>query len=223
MLPVSVFLLGWTYPSKRSHRCSVEPQWHGDLDTYGSFCITPPIEQIATILVELYESNRRWDSRTKSDSQAPRNLDVRELHWFPIWPETLNFSQMTKDPFVVRECTLLVLRPEMFLPDNRPLPINTERALRDPGGPPLALSKDSSWIPYHSTSTLPYLMDPHNKPFEEFDFKSRRPPQDSLSVFSLLVNANSKLQAVRGESCAPILEFYASTIERVVDEIFHIR
>ena len=48
------------------------------------FCITPPIGQISTILVELNESNLRWDSRAKSDPQAPRNLDVRELHWFPI-------------------------------------------------------------------------------------------------------------------------------------------
>ena len=111
----------------------------------------------------------------------------------------------------------------MFLPDNRPLPINAKRTLRDPGGLPLAPSGDSSWIPYNSTSTLPFLMDPHNKPFEAFDSKTRRHPQDSLSIFSLLVNANSKLQAVRGESCDSILEHYASITERVVEEIFHVR
>ena len=48
---------------------------------------------------------------------APRNL---------MSPEITNFEE----PFVVDKCVLLVLRPELFLPEGRPILINTNRKLR---------------------------------------------------------------------------------------------
>jgi len=56
----------------------VEAQWHGDLDTRGSFCITVPLKQILEIVKKLDISNLAWEGRAKSDSNATRNLVVRE-------------------------------------------------------------------------------------------------------------------------------------------------
>jgi len=61
----------------------VEAQWHGDLDTYGSFCIVIPMGQIMDIMRVLVDSNCRWDRRAKSDPWAMRDLDVHGLYWFP--------------------------------------------------------------------------------------------------------------------------------------------
>ena len=128
----------------------------------------------------------------------------------PKRPEPLYFFQITKDPFVVRKCTLLVLRPDIFLPDNRPLLINTARTLRDPGGPYPSKSQRSSWIPYYSESHLSYLVDSSNRSSYDFDFKSLRQPQDSLSIFALLVNTNSKLQNITQTSQSAILYTFRS-------------
>ena len=57
----------------------METHLHGDLDTYGSFCITLPISQIIQIISALNTSNQDWDARAQSDFRALRNLDVRQL------------------------------------------------------------------------------------------------------------------------------------------------
>ena len=61
----------------------METQWHGDFDTYGSFCITIPLPQTAEIFTKLFASNEDWDIRAKSDPQALRNLDVRQAIFVP--------------------------------------------------------------------------------------------------------------------------------------------
>jgi len=77
VLPVSDFLLGKHIQTGRSHKHLVEAQWNGDLDKYGSFCITVPLYQLIDILFHITKSNGEWDSRAGSDPQAPRGLDVR--------------------------------------------------------------------------------------------------------------------------------------------------
>ena len=54
----------------------MEAQWHGDLDTYGSFCITIPQRQIYQVTMALEISNQEWDDRAKSDPKALRNINV---------------------------------------------------------------------------------------------------------------------------------------------------
>jgi hypothetical protein len=127
-----------------------------------------------------------------------------------------------KDPFVVRRCTLLVLRPDIFLPDNRALLINTNRAVRKPGEAQPSELERSSWISHHCESE-PFLVDSSGLAFWDFDFKSLRQPPDFPSVFALLVNANSKLQNIITQ--APqniILESFARCVGEAVEAIFHV-
>ena len=77
VLPVSASRL-CQIQSEQAHT-QVETQLHGDLDTYGSFCITVPMGQLFQIIAELDASNQDWDARAQSDLQALRNLDVRQL------------------------------------------------------------------------------------------------------------------------------------------------
>ena len=49
-----------------------------DLDTYGTFCITVPLQQVVAIIEELRKSNRDWERRANSDPQASRDLNVRQ-------------------------------------------------------------------------------------------------------------------------------------------------
>lgn len=62
---------------KCSRKHPVEAQLHGDLNTYGSFCITVPLRQIIDIQETLVETNREWDRRAAEDPQSSRGLDVR--------------------------------------------------------------------------------------------------------------------------------------------------
>lgn len=126
-----------------------------------------------------------------------------------------------EDPFVFREYDLLVLRPGLFLPENRPLPINTNRALRHPGKPCPVQSNRTSWVPFYSGDT-PFLTDSSGNELSDFAFKSLRCLEDSPSVFSLLVNANSKLQSARQKSDNGVIESYAGVVEATVDAIFHV-
>ncbi|KAF9647201.1 hypothetical protein BDM02DRAFT_2747636 [Thelephora ganbajun] len=169
-----------------SNCAAIEAQWHGDLDTYGSFCITVPLMQICAIVTKLNASNRDWERRAALNPQASRNLNI------------------TEDPFVVKKCVLVVLRPDLFLPETRPLWINTRRVLRVPAGPSLPESDGSSWTEYYPQHGRPYLIDSSNQEFTEFDYHSNRRPGQDLSVFSLLVNANSKLQAAKRRAKDPI-------------------
>lgn len=128
---------------------------------------------------------------------------------------------MTEDPFVVRKCVLLVLRPENFLPDNRPVPINTHRALRAPQKV-ITRSEEFTWVSYRSSHSTVHLIDASGNPLPEFQFKSRRDPKDLPSAFSLLVNANSKLQNVKQSSCLPDLAYYILIVENAIREIFYV-
>lgn len=128
------------------------------------------------------------------------------------------------DPFVVQKLTLLVLRPDIFLPDNQPLSIlnAVHRTFRNPGGdkPPKALR--SSWTSFYSEPNGIWLLDSSNQWFSEFDFTSRRQSQDSISAFAMLVNANSKLQNIMRTPQYPELEGYAYAVKNAVDAIFHV-
>jgi len=65
-------------------------------------------------------------------------------------------------------------------------------------------------------------MDSSGHSFYEFNFQSLRRPEDSLSVFSLLVNANSKLQNIKTGLDGPVLSIYIRVVADAVDLIFHV-
>ena len=79
VLLVSAFRL-CQIQSDQAHT-QVEAQLHGDLDTYGSFCITVPMSQVFHIIEALSASNGDWDARAQLDPRALRNLDVRQLRF----------------------------------------------------------------------------------------------------------------------------------------------
>ena len=126
-----------------------------------------------------------------------------------------------EDPFVVRQCVLLVLRPDIFLPYNRPVSINMDRALRAPRAV-VTQTNDSRWVPYRSSSDTAHLVDASGRPLPEFEFATLRNLKDLPSVFSLLVNANSKLQSIKSPSCLPDLASYTLIVENAIREIFHV-
>ena len=201
----------------------VEAQLHGDLDTHGTFCITVPLNQILEMNSTLSRCNLEWEGRAKSNPNASRNLVVREAGGSLHGPKT-HSSQITEAPFVVEKCVLLILRPDLFLPEGRPLLINNHRVLREPGGPPLSDSDAPSWTQYTPQSDSPYLVDASGQEFKEFDFVSERSQEGQrLSIFSLLVNANAKLQAAkRRKGYPPGIANYIVNIEAVVEQIFFV-
>jgi len=137
-------------------------------------------------------------------------------------PRNLMSPQITKVPFVVDKCVLLVLRPELFLPEGRPILINTNRKLRVPGGAVLSATDSPSWTQYLSPQG-PYLIDTFDQEFKEFDFVSMRRQDQKLSVFSLLVNANSKLQAAKKRNNRPVgIDLYISLVAQAIEAIFFV-
>ena len=129
---------------------------------------------------------------------------------------------MTRDPYIFKKFSLLVLRPGLFLPDNRPLMINNVRALRNPGGLKPDQSQKNSWIPLYSGSQPAFLVNSSGASVYEFDFNSLRLPHESPSVFALLVNANSKLQSAIGSNPHPIVQPLAQIVAQAVALIFHV-
>ena len=127
-----------------------------------------------------------------------------------------------RDPYIFTKFSLLVLRPGLFLPDNRPLMINTVRALRNPGGLKPNQSKRSSWIPLYSQPQLAFPMTSSGNSVYDFDFESKRQQQESPSVFAVLVNANSKLQNAAGSVSNPALAHFVRAVAEAVAAIFHV-
>jgi len=132
------------------------------------------------------------------------------------------FYQITQDPFVVQDCVLLVLLLDLVLPGNHPLPINTNCVLWIPGGPSLAQLGGPLWNTYYSTDTTPFLVDLSDNPYPQFKFQSLHRQTNLPSVFSLLVNANSKLQNIKDHTNTPTLLSYIMTTEATVKAIFHV-
>ena len=142
-------------------------------------------------------------------------LECTSNCWFSTRHATLRFSQIKKEPFVVKECVLLVLRPDLFLPENRPLSINTNRLLRGPKG--------TSWTQYRLQDGSSYLINSSDEEFTKFDYVSERDQDQALSIFSLLVNANSKLQAAKKRgNYPPDTRVYITYVEEVIETIFFV-
>ena len=130
---------------------------------------------------------------------------------------------MTKDPFVVRECVLLVLRLDPSPHHNQSFSINTRRVLKDPDGSSLAGSGSPLWTSYSPQTRHPYLVDSSGQEFTEFDYVSMRDQDQELSIFSLLVHAHSKLQdAKRRADYLPGVKTYISFVKEAIAAIFFV-
>ena len=130
---------------------------------------------------------------------------------------------MTKDPFVVRKCVLLVLGPDPSPRHNQSLLINTRRVLKDPDGSSLTGLGDPEPTLYHIDNSYHYLIDPSGEGFTSFDYVSRRNEGQELSIFSLLVNANSKLQdAKQRADYPPDVDIYIDLVKLAIASIFFV-
>ncbi|KAJ6541764.1 hypothetical protein B0H19DRAFT_1174572 [Mycena capillaripes] len=183
---------------------ALDVHWHRHLDKRGSFCIVVHLEQINAISNYLFRSNQEWGKRARKDPKAPRNLDT------------------SVDPFVVKDCVILVLRPAQFLPDNKRIHINTERKLRAPGADRPSVSAVASWVVHHLEPGSPYLVNDSGHPLHSLPFKTNRTDENALSIFSLLVNAHYKLKAIEEEDdIHPDVVDYADAIETLFPLIFY--
>ncbi|KAJ6508895.1 hypothetical protein C8R45DRAFT_969209 [Mycena sanguinolenta] len=157
---------------------ALEVHWRNQLDKRGSFCIVVPVKQLEDMITKLTFLNVDWDTRVASDPTAPRNLDT------------------TTSPFVVDVCVILILRPTLFLVDNKPIVINMNRALRTRSGSLPPTSSDASWVSHRAVLGSPFLVDGDRRAFSSLQFISNRSTEDNISMFSLILNAHYKLQSI---------------------------
>ncbi|KAJ6585198.1 hypothetical protein B0H19DRAFT_1108747 [Mycena capillaripes] len=163
----------------------LDVHWHGELDKRGYFCFSLPLKQLEDLIRILLESNREWRLRAEYDRIAPRNLaNVRR--------DIKKSGQ--NDPFVVDTLVPLILRPEVFLPDNQSILINTARTLRFPGEDIPPKTDPSLLVNFSCSPDHPFLTDHSGAPMTELSFRTTRTADDELSVFALIVNANAKLE-----------------------------
>ena len=70
------------------------------------------------------------------------------------------------------------------------------------------------WTQYYPQDGRPYLVDSSGQEFTEFNYLSKRVQDEGLSIFSLLVNANSKLQGAKRRADYPSgVETYITFVE----------
>ncbi|KAJ7675817.1 hypothetical protein DFH06DRAFT_1292062 [Mycena polygramma] len=189
----------------------LDVHWHGQIDKRASFCLTVPLQQLDQIYATLLDTNIEWRNRVAAgDNSAPRNLD----------------TVTSADPFIVTTLVPLILRPAFFLPDNQTLTINTAPMLRSPTGDMPPQTACSSFRTFEPSSSNPYLVDvDSHMSLESFTFTTNRSANDNLSVFSLLINAASKLNSLNPNSPVaknPTLRRYWLTIEDIVQAIFYV-
>ncbi|KAJ7761549.1 hypothetical protein DFH07DRAFT_815391 [Mycena maculata] len=184
----------------------LDVHWHGELDIRGSFCITVPLKQIFEIATALTSENINWEHRVVHDPKAKRNLDT------------------TQYPFVVREVVVLVIHPKLFLADNQPIIMNTQRSLRPVGQTIPDSTARESWKMYYPQQNGPYLQDAAGSLLMSLEFKTNRTQDTALSVFSLLLNADAKLQELRAEGLPAetfdALSLYKIAVASAVERIF---
>ncbi|KAG5646245.1 hypothetical protein DXG03_004072 [Asterophora parasitica] len=102
----------------------------------------------------LIDSNAEWAARAAQNPNARRHLDT------------------AADPFVVRTYVVLVLLPDVVLPDNKPVAMNKERRLRPRRGYLPASSDYVSWVLYRPQQGGAYLVDDAGRAFDRADFNS---------------------------------------------------
>ncbi|KAJ7151183.1 hypothetical protein C8R46DRAFT_1123494 [Mycena filopes] len=184
----------------------MESQWHGVWEKHGGFCITLPPQQLLDLAKLLERTNLDWEARARADPNAQRK------------------SRMLEPEFQFIDYTILVLRPEVLLPHNQPIFINPGGSIRKPGEPVPPLSAQSEWLAHETdrTNDTPHLVNCNTKKYlPDIRIKSTRREGDSISVFCLIVNANSKLQhAANIQSLGHELLFYTDIHARLIDLIF---
>ncbi|KAJ7888841.1 hypothetical protein B0H13DRAFT_2533119 [Mycena leptocephala] len=184
---------------------ALDVHWHRQLDKRGSFCVVVPLTQIQQIRAFLSDHNTAWARRSYLDPGAPRNLDT------------------TIDPFVVKTCVVLVLRPHLFLPDNKPILINTKRALRACGGPLPPASAPTSWVPHYIQEGNPFLVDNSGNKLLTLPFTTNRTADNTLSIFCLLINAYYKITSLPVEPRFPLEVYdFLAELETLFYLIFYI-
>lgn len=107
--------------------------------------------------------------------------------------------QTDKFPFTCADLKwkLLILYPMDFLPERQPLAVlnPVHGMLHKPGDPAPAVSPRDNWLALYPSQHSPFLVDANLNPFEDFTVPLSRSHDERLSLFAVLVNADSKLKA----------------------------
>ncbi|KAJ8503091.1 hypothetical protein ONZ45_g11159 [Pleurotus djamor] len=164
-----------------------EPNLHADLDTYGLFALVPPLEQLYDIRKHLIKHNAQWARRAAEIPKAPRELDTSEA------------------PYVVTALELLVLYDE-FLPEGQSLAIlpgNFRSKERSSLETSELQSRHQHWYVYPGGRSL------GNRGYTErlpaITGINARPSDDKLSIFSIIINAASKIRCWNEYNKTPLL------------------
>ncbi|KAJ3774235.1 hypothetical protein FB446DRAFT_729607 [Lentinula raphanica] len=187
---------------------------HSALDLYGLIGLSPGLDRLREINSRLVLDNADWYARVINNKDRNRNLN------------------MNADPYNTDsiEWEVLVLHRDEFIPPGERLFVVDPDARTLHGDPVDGDQVDglpsTQWchIPdgsYHSD--LPLLLKSNNAPLT-FRMRTAREPEEKLSLFAMLLNLHSKLQAYKALALRntpfSILKFYFE-VNTAINHIFY--
>ncbi|KAJ3728418.1 hypothetical protein C8R42DRAFT_716353 [Lentinula raphanica] len=151
---------------------------HAALDLYGLIALFPGLDRLGDISRQLSQDNADWSIRVVNKQDPKRNLN---MDVYPYDTNTIKWEVLVlhRDDFIPPGEGLFIVDP-----DTRPL-----------RGEQLDQRSTLCHIPdgaYYSG--LPLLLDSNNATLS-FNMKTKREPSEKLSLFAMLVNLHSKVQA----------------------------
>ncbi|KAJ7510324.1 hypothetical protein B0H11DRAFT_1958535, partial [Mycena galericulata] len=184
----------------------LESNLHTDLDLYATFCFCVPQMQLFEIQRELIRINALWEKEVNKNPTAKRVIDTR------------------KDPFVIKQLVVIIIRPAMFLPRNERILLldKSARALvpLDHHGVIPPEEDGDSWKPYGISKTDPSQLADSQGVYWDPPNIMERAVEHALSVFAVIVNAQSKFVGLDNSNVAKIR--WEFILESVVNEIFFV-
>ncbi|KAJ3728421.1 hypothetical protein C8R42DRAFT_716355 [Lentinula raphanica] len=201
---------------------------HSALDLYGLIGLSPGEDRLQKIIKQLQFDNAHWTLRVHRGEDSGRNLDVciKLVMNYPCPNPKLH--QMNQDPYNVNsiQWEVVVLHRDDFIPPGehllavRPSKRNLHGQLADGASTLCHITGRSD---DEAQTKLPLLCDSNGAPLR-FNMQTKRDPTQKLSLFAMLVNLHSKLQACTrtvSSSDAVRIHVLHSQVEIAVSLIFY--
>ncbi|KAJ7088625.1 hypothetical protein C8R44DRAFT_819171 [Mycena epipterygia] len=182
-----------------------EPTYHYDWDLYALLAYLPADLEVGLHILTL--SNRQW-------------FDITQIAKFsgrPVPPRPDNADQPQLFPHLAWD--VILPYPTLFLSESMPLAI-----LSNPTLPDSPLPSTPKWKQWFTSSSI-YLVDADGNRRPPFKHTSSREPHENISVFAMIVNADSKIQHAlshrpKGHAVPQGLTSLARTVHKFVQQIF---
>ncbi|KAF9056824.1 hypothetical protein BDP27DRAFT_1344818 [Rhodocollybia butyracea] len=184
---------------------------HSRLDLYGAIAISPGRTRLSEVYAQLVIDNDEWESRVNNGGDKDRNLNMHKL---PYDIDTIEWE-------------IVVLHAEDVLPPGDGMFVNKQEACTIRGQSQV-FSSMTCHIPqfdplsiYNYHLRLPCLLDSDDNVFR-FTMTTSRPPNEKLSLFAMMINLQSKLQAYVDNAPKPYLSIWEllTVTNSVVDAIY---